>query len=144
MSFRYKYFMLLRKYNQLILIQQGALPVNTATKTSRTQSADRYLGGVLGAKQYTVMQRIESEDDNGQPVVAYIPQGTGLKATKKEASKDMRALGGGRKGTRSDLVVYSFITGQAAEKEYTVSVVVKAKSQAHAADILSKAGHKVA
>lgn len=118
--------------------------MNTATKTSHTQSSAPYVSVPLGAKLYTVKQRIQGEDDNGLTVVSYVSQNTGLKLTKKEASKDMRALGGGRKGHRSDLVVTSETFGIPSEKEYTVSVVVKAKSQAHAADILSKAGHKVA
>jgi len=74
----------------------------------------------------------------GRTSPAYIPVSDDAYTSIKEASKALRAAGGGRKGTNNKLVIYSFYPG-GKPKDFTVTTTVKAKSQAEADAIIANA-----
>ena len=75
----------------------------------------------------TVEVTYEMDDENVYGILD-----DGIYATRLEASRVMRAAGGGKDGHDDSLVVYSFTFGGVQEKEWDVVVKVKAKSQAEA------------
>lgn len=88
-----------------------------------------------GQKLYTVMQGVALKSGK----TAYIPLGCGIFVTRLEASRAMRKAGGGKKGSRKDLVVYSFDFEGKQEADYVVdvTVTVRAKSQAEADQLVN-------
>lgn len=99
--------------------------MNTASKSEITP---RPMSFAKGTKLYTVMSRAYRAGE----VPVYTPLGCGIFATRLEASRAMRAAGGGKDGHRSDLTVYSFDWYGRAAQMFTVSVKVMANSQAEA------------